>query len=103
MLLVAIVASILYLTRDQNTQWDLTKSKRNTLSQASVEVLNEIPGPITITAYATDRDDAEGNLRQMIQAVITPYQRAKKDVSLTFIDPREDPVAVKKGRRSGGW
>jgi ABC-type uncharacterized transport system involved in gliding motility auxiliary subunit len=95
-LLVAIVASILYLTRDQNTQWDLTKSKRNTLSQASVEVLNEIPGPITITAFATDRDDAEGNLRQMIQAVITPYQRAKKDVSLTFIDPREDPVAVKK-------
>ncbi len=94
-LLIAIVASILYLTKDVKTQWDLTDSKRNTLSPASVEVLNQIPGPITITAYATARD-AEGNLRQRLQDVIAPYQRAKDNVTLTFVDPREDPAAVKK-------
>lgn len=94
-LLIAIVASILYMTRDVKTQWDLTQSKRNTLSQASIEVLDELPGPVTITAFATTRD-AEGNLRQMIQDFITPYQRAKENVSLTFVDPREDPERAKK-------
>ena len=78
-LLVAIVASILYLTRDVKTQWDLTQSKRNTLSQASINVLDEVSGPITITAYATTQD-AESDLRKLIQDFITPYQRAKDDL-----------------------
>jgi ABC-type uncharacterized transport system involved in gliding motility auxiliary subunit len=101
-LLIAIVASILYLTRDVNRQWDLTQGKNNTLSQASLDVLDEVSGPITITAFATTRD-AEGNLRQEIQDFIAPYQRAKKDVSLTFVDPREDPGrATKAGVRLNG-
>lgn len=94
-LLVAIVASILYLTRDVKTHWDLTQSKRNTLSQASVNVLDELPGPITITAYATTQD-AEADLRKLVQDFITPYQRAKDDVSLTFVDPREEPARAKQ-------
>ena len=94
-LLVAIVASILYLTRDVKTQWDLTQSKRNTLSQASINVLDEVSGPITITAYATTQD-AESDLRKLIQDFITPYQRAKDDLSLTFVDPREDPARAKQ-------
>jgi ABC-type uncharacterized transport system involved in gliding motility auxiliary subunit len=94
-LLVAIVASVLYLTRDVNTQWDLTQGKRNTLSQASIDILDEISGPVTITAFATTQD-AEGDLRKMVQDFITPYQRAKDDVSLTFVDPREDPARAKQ-------
>jgi len=94
-LLIAIVATISYLTRDVKTQWDLTQGKRNSLSQASIEVLDELHGPVTITAFATTRD-AEGNLRQMIQDFIAPYQRAKQDISLTFVDPREDPERAKK-------
>ena len=81
LLLVAIVASILYLTRDTKTQWDLTQGKRNTLSEASVGIVQEISGPVSITAFATAQD-AEGDLRKMIQDFITPYQRAKSDVSL---------------------
>jgi ABC-type uncharacterized transport system involved in gliding motility auxiliary subunit len=101
-LLIAIVASVLYLTRDVKTQWDLTQSKRNTLSQASIDILDDISGPITITAYATAQD-AEGDLRKLIQGFITPYQRAKDDVSLTFVDPREDPgQATKAGVRVNG-
>lgn len=102
-LLIAIAASILYLTRDVKTQWDLTQGKRNTLSQASLDVMDEVSGPVTITAFATTRDDPEGNLRQMIQEFITPYQRANEKVSLTFVDPREDPGrATKAGVRVDG-
>lgn len=92
-LLIALVASIAYLTRDINTIWDLTQSKRNTLSKATIDVLEQITGPIEITAFATA--DAEGDLRRPIQDFIRPYQRAKEDISLEFIDPREDPVARK--------
>jgi ABC-type uncharacterized transport system involved in gliding motility auxiliary subunit len=94
-LLIAIVASILYLTRDVKTEWDFTHGKRNTLSEASLDVLDEISGPVTITAFATTRD-SEGNLREKIQEFIAPYQRANENVSLTFVDPREDPGRAKK-------
>jgi len=93
-LLIALVASIAYLTRDISTVWDLTQSKRNTLSDASINVLEQISGPVDIKAFATA--DAEGDLRRPIQDFIRPYQRAKEDISLTFIDPREDPVAANK-------
>lgn len=89
-LLVAIVVAIGYVTRDVQTQWDLTQAKSNTLSDASVEVLAEMAGPVAITAYATTQD-VEGNLRKTIQDFIAPYQRAKSDLSLAFVDPREEP------------
>jgi ABC-type uncharacterized transport system involved in gliding motility auxiliary subunit len=94
-LLLSITATVLYLTRDVKTQWDLTQGKRNTLSQASSDILDGISGPITITAYATAQD-AETDLRALIQNFISPYQRAKDDVSLTFVDPREDPARAKQ-------
>ena len=93
-LLIALVAAIAYLTNDIKTTWDLTQSKRNTLSPASVDVLKQISGPIGIKAFATA--DAEGDLRRPIQDFVRPYQRAKEDISLTFIDPREDPDAAKQ-------
>jgi len=91
-LIIALVAAIAYLTSDIKTVWDLTQSKRNTLSEASTNVLAQISGPVEIRAFATA--DAEGDLRRPIQDFIRPYQRAKDDISLTFIDPREDPVAA---------
>ncbi len=92
-LLVAIVAATVYLAKDIDIVWDLTQSKRNTLSQASIDVLEQISGPVSITAFATQ--DSEEDLRGAIVDFISPFQRAKPDVSLSFVDPREDPVAAK--------
>ncbi len=89
-LLLGIVAALLYLTRDIKTQWDLTEGKRNTLTQASAEVLKQLQGPVSITAFAT-KQDTEGDLRKTIQDFIAPYQRARHDLSLVFVDPREEP------------
>ena len=93
-LLLGIVAAVIYLTQDLTTQWDLTQSKRNTLSQASIDTLGQITSPIEITAFATT--DAEGDLRRPIQDFIAPYQHAKEDISLTFVDPRVDPAAAQQ-------
>lgn len=101
-LLAGIVAAVLYVTRDVRIQWDLTQARRNTLSEASAQVLARMKGPVDITAFAT-RQDTEGDLRKSIQEFVAPYQRVKRDVSLTFVDPREEPKrAQEAGVRLNG-
>jgi len=89
-LLLGLAAAIAWVTRDVKIQWDLTQSQRNTLSQASAEVLKQMAGPISVSAYATAQD-AEGDVRKTVQTFLAPYQRAKKDFMLAFVDPREQP------------
>ena len=89
-LLLGLAAAIAWVTRDIKIQWDLTQGQRNTLSQASAEVLKQMAGPVTVTAYATAQD-AEGDMRKTVQTFLAPFQRAKKDFMLLFVDPREQP------------
>jgi ABC-type uncharacterized transport system involved in gliding motility auxiliary subunit len=89
-LLLGLAATIAWVTRDVKMQWDLTQSQRNTLSRASADVLAQMAGPIAVTAYATAQD-AEGDVRKTVQTFLAPYQRAKKDFILAFVDPREQP------------
>ena len=89
-LLLGLTAAIAWVSRDLKIQWDLTQSQRNTLSQASAEVLKQLSGPVAVTAYATAQD-AEGDVRKTVQTFLAPFQRAKKDFELVFVDPREQP------------
>lgn len=89
-LLLALAAGIGWVTRDLKIQWDLTQGKRNTLSEAAANVLKQIQGPVRITAYATAQD-AEGDVRKTVQTFLGPFQRAKTDLTLVFVDPREQP------------
>ncbi len=89
-LLLGLAAAIAWVTRDAKIQWDLTQSQRNTLSQGSAEVLEQMAGPISVTAYATAQD-VEGDVRKTVQTFLAPYQRTKKDFTLIFVDPREQP------------
>jgi ABC-type uncharacterized transport system involved in gliding motility auxiliary subunit len=89
-LLLGLAAAIAWVTRDVKIQWDLTHGQRNTLSQASAEVLNQLAGPVTVTAYATAQD-AEGDVRKTVQTFLAPFQRTKKNFTLEFVDPRVQP------------
>ena len=89
-LLLGLAAAIAWVSRDVKIQWDLTQSQRNTLSRASAEVLGQLSGPVAVTAYATAQD-AEGDVRKTVQTFLAPFQRAKKDFQLVFVDPREQP------------
>ncbi|HWA14415.1 MAG TPA: DUF4350 domain-containing protein [Burkholderiales bacterium] len=89
-LLLALAAGIGWVTRDLKTSWDLTQGKRNTLSDAAADVLRQLKGPIQVTAYATAQD-AEGDVRKTVQTFLGPFQRAKADFKLDFVDPREQP------------
>ena len=101
-LLIGLAMAIIWITKDISTQWDLTQGQRNTLSQASLDVLKQLKGPVKVTAYATAQD-AEGDARKTVQTFLAGYLRAKKDMALTFIDPREQPQLTQAaGIRANG-
>jgi len=101
-LLVGLAMATVWVTKDIQTQWDLTQGRRNTLSQASIDVLKQVIGPVKVTAYATAQD-AEGDARKTVETFLGSYQRAKQDFELTFVDPREQPQkAQAAGVRANG-
>ncbi|MGH8750261.1 MAG: GldG family protein [Burkholderiales bacterium] len=90
LLLVAVTVLLALLVREHPRQWDVTQNGRNSLSDASLNTLKQLQAPATITAYAAQQD-ARGDARKLIQDFFRPYQLAKPDLKLEFIDPVEQP------------
>lgn len=90
-LLVALIMLLAYLSREYRKEWDVTRSGRNTLSTSTLEALGQLEGPLRITAYAVMVDASGANLHKRIEDRLRTYQRAKPDIAVTFVDPREQP------------
>ncbi len=90
-LLLLLVGLLGYLAWETRVQWDVSQNKRNSLSQASVEALQKMSGPVSVTVYATTQDVRLGDIRKIMGDFLALYQRAKPDLTLTFIDPVEQP------------
>jgi ABC-type uncharacterized transport system involved in gliding motility auxiliary subunit len=93
-LLIVFAALLAYVARDYRAERDLTSARRNTLSAATLEVLSKLDGPVNITGYALEKSARGNNIHQEIREFIRPYQRAKPDLTLSLIDPREQPKAA---------
>ena len=89
-----LTALLAYLAREYRVEHDLTRSHRNTLSPATLDVLKRLDGPVSVTAYAMARDARGEHLHRRIEEFLRPYQRAKPDITLTLVDPREQPKAA---------
>ncbi|MEO8003823.1 MAG: GldG family protein [Betaproteobacteria bacterium] len=101
-LLVVLAMTVVWVTKDIKTQWDLTQGQRNTLTQASIDVLKQLTGPVQVTAYATTQD-AESDARKLVETFLGSYLRAKKDFKLTIVDPRAEPQKTQAaGVRANG-
>ena len=99
-LVIAAAALLAYLAREYRVEFDLTRSHRNTLSDATLDVLKRLDGPVTVTAYAMERDARGDYLHRRVEEFVRPYQRVKPDLALTLVDPREQPkAAVEAGVR----
>ena len=90
-LFLTAIGLLAHLTREHPAQWDITRNGRNSLSQASLDTLKSLPGPISITAYATQQDPRLGDVRKIIREFVGLYSRAKPDLVLRFVDPAEQP------------
>lgn len=102
-LLLILMGMLGYLAMEFRTQWDISQSGRNSLSEASLEVLQKLNGPVSVTVYATPQDAQLGDIRKIISDFMTAYQRVKPDLELNFIDPVEQPnLAQEAGVRMNG-
>jgi len=103
LLLLLLVGLLGYLGREYNVQWDISQNGRNTLNQASAEILQKMDGPVTVTVYVTDQDARLGDIRNIISEFLRLYQRIKPDFTFTFIDPTEHPkVTQEEGIKVNG-
>lgn len=90
-LLVALVMLLAYLAQQYRKEWDVTRVGRNTLAASTLQALGQLVGPITVTAYAVAVDASGANIHKRIEERLRVYQRTKPDITLTFVDPREQP------------
>ncbi|NQW35358.1 MAG: Gldg family protein [Methylophilales bacterium] len=83
---------------------DMTQANRSVLTKGSIEILEQMSGPINLTIFATNDDANNGNtFRQGIINFIAKYQRSKSDIKIKFINPVEEPkLAQDMGVRVDG-
>jgi ABC-type uncharacterized transport system involved in gliding motility auxiliary subunit len=90
-LLLALVMLLAWVAREYRAEWDVTANARNTLSQGTQDALRQFSGPVSVTAYAVARDGGGNDLHNLIRERMRPWQKIKSDLSLTLVDPRDDP------------
>ncbi len=90
-LLLALVFMLGFLSNRYSHQWDMTQNGRHSLSETTRQILQRMKGPLKITSYASTHDPKFGNVQQVVKGFLDPYRRIKPDISLSFVDPIEEP------------
>lgn len=103
-LFLMMVVLLGYLATQYRFAKDITQANRNILTQGSVNVLKQMKEPVNITVFATKDDASSGdNFRKGMIDFVARYQREKKNITLTFINPSEEPkLAQDAGIKSDG-
>ena len=91
-LLLASVGFAAWLSTQYDYQADWTYGGRNSLSSASVRLLDTLKQPLTATAYAGEASP----YRAPLQRFFRNYQKAKPDLTLSFVDPDRDPESARR-------
>lgn len=92
LLFLILIFMLGYLSHEYRYSQDITQNNRNTLTEGSINVLKQMKGPVNITAFASQDDPARGEVyRKGLANFIARYQRAKPDISISFISPAEQP------------
>ena len=91
-LLLLLVGLLGAVSRIYHQSWDVTFNARNSLSAGSVDLLTKLKEPIFITVYAAAAND----IRKDASDFLTPYQRSKPNINVSFIDPAEQPMLARQ-------
>ncbi|WP_172592454.1 GldG family protein [Nitrosomonas supralitoralis] len=95
-LILLLVIVLGFFAAQYRFQWDVSQNGRNSLSETSIEIVRKLQGPVLVTAYATEQHAQLGDIRKIIADFVALYQRINPDLSLTFIDPVEQPVLTQQ-------
>ncbi len=93
LLFLTVIGLLGWLSTRYNHEADWTASGRHTLSEASIALMGQLDGPVTLTSF-TREDDLSG-LRKRTKGLVARYQRVKPDIILNFVDPDLNPDRVR--------
>lgn len=85
------VGLLSWLSHKHSIEYDWTANGRHTLSEASRDLLAQMPDKIEITSYARENS----LLRDAIRKFVGKYQRHKPDIVLRFVNPDAVPDEVR--------
>ena len=92
LLFICIIGMLAWLSTKYVYQADWTASSRNTVSEDTRKLLDNMKQPINITAFVRENK----LLRTQIQDVIGSYQRFKDNITLEFVNPDTVPERVRE-------
>lgn len=93
-LFLTVIGLLGWISTRYNKELDWTATGRNTLSQASIAVLDKIKDPITITSYASGGELGPAHTR--VRDLIKRYQKVTNKIQLKFVDPMTNPDTTRK-------
>ncbi|MCE5233807.1 MAG: DUF4350 domain-containing protein [Mizugakiibacter sp.] len=91
LLLLLGAGCIAFLSTRYGFVADCSANARASLAPQSQAVLAQLAGPVEVTSYATPGS----GLRPTIAAFVARYRRFKPDLALRFVDPEQDPAAMR--------
>lgn len=77
-----------YLAYKNPVVWDVTKGKRNSLTEQTLKLLKEIDGPVSFRIFALKKD------YDLVRTLIELYRLQKKDIEITFVDAELQPQVI---------
>lgn len=86
------LSALAWLGLRYSWQYDLTANASNSLSPATVQLLETLPDPVQITAYVSKGQ----SLRLQIGQLLNRYQRHKANLSYQFVDPDSRPEQTRE-------
>lgn len=92
LLFVTLVALLGWISQRYQAEFDWTAAQRNSLSEASLRLLEQMPDPIAFTAFVTP----ESELRPAIENLVGRYARAREDITLEFANIDAEPERVRE-------
>jgi len=95
-LLLAAAVTLYQLAARHPLQWDITQSASNSLEASSMDVLKQLHGEVKLTVYTSGQDAKIGDIRKLVREFVSLYQRYKPDITLSFIDPVQQPDEARK-------
>lgn len=103
LLLLAVVVLVNVVGNRFKFRWDLTTDERYTLSQATLDILENLPEAVTVTAYFTEELPPEFTLtRQEFKDLLVEYgERSNGNLVFEFIDPAVDDKTKQEAEQAG--
>jgi ABC-type uncharacterized transport system involved in gliding motility auxiliary subunit len=90
--LLGILVIANFIAKKENVRWDLTKSKKYSLSDQTKKVLEGINEDIKVTLFYQTSDSEKSNAENLLNE----YKELSGHIQTEFIDPDKNPAEAKR-------